>query len=128
MKLEIISLSLIFLAVLTIILGIIKIHTYPGKIAKARNHPQKDAIEVTSLLGLIIFPFWMFALIWAYSGAVVGEYYIKEGDIKPKPESTKKKRSPKHKKTKQTLSDIEKTESNATQTSASVDLDSEKQA
>jgi len=75
MKLEVISLGLIFFAVIVIILGIIKIHTYPGKIAKARNHPQTEAIEVTSLLGLIIFPLWMAALVWSYSGAVVGKLY-----------------------------------------------------
>jgi len=75
MKLEIISLFLIFFSVITIVLGIIKIHTYPGKIAKARNHPQTEAIEVTSLLGLLIFPLWMAALVWAYSGAVVGKLY-----------------------------------------------------
>ena len=79
MKLEIISLFLIFFAIIVIILGIIKIHTYPGKIAKARNHPQTEAIEVTSLLGLIIFPLWMAALVWAYSGAVVGTLYRKPG-------------------------------------------------
>ncbi|EFK08223.1 conserved hypothetical protein [delta proteobacterium NaphS2] len=74
-KLDIISLSLIFFSVITIILGIIKIHTYPGKIARERKHPQEKAIEVTSLLGLIIFPLWMLALIWAYSGAVIGVMY-----------------------------------------------------
>lgn len=79
MKLEIISLFLIFFSIIVIILGIIKIHTYPGKIAKARNHPQTEAIEVTSLLGLIIFPLWMAALVWAYSGAVVGELYASGG-------------------------------------------------
>ena len=75
MKLEIISLTLIFFSVIVITLGIIKIHTYPGKVAKARNHPQTDAIEVTSLLGLIMFPLWMFALVWAYSNAVIGKLY-----------------------------------------------------
>lgn len=78
MKLEIISLGLIFFSVIVIVLGIIKIHTYPGKIAKARNHPQTEAIEVTSLLGLLIFPLWMAALVWAYSGAVVGNLYAKQ--------------------------------------------------
>ena len=76
-KLDYISLSLIFFSVITIILGIVKIHTYPGKIAKSRNHPQTQAIEVTSLLGLIIFPLWMLALVWAYSGAVIGVMYAK---------------------------------------------------
>jgi len=75
MKLEIISLFLIFFSVIVIILGIIKIHTYPGKIAKERKHPQTEAIEVTSLLGLLVFPLWMAALVWAYSGAVVGNLY-----------------------------------------------------
>ena len=79
-KLNYISLFLIFFSVITIILGIIKIHTYPGKVAKARNHPQEKAIEVTSLLGLIVFPLWMLALIWAYSGAVIGVMYAKTDD------------------------------------------------
>jgi len=79
MKLEIVSLGLIFFAVIVIVLGIIKIHTYPGKIANARNHPQTEAIEVTSLLGLLVFPLWMAALVWAYSGAVVGRLYDETG-------------------------------------------------
>jgi hypothetical protein len=74
-KIAIISLFLIFFSVITIILGIIKIHTYPGKIAEQRCHPQKDAIDATSVMGLIIFPLWMLALIWAYSGAVIGNLY-----------------------------------------------------
>ena len=78
MKLEVVSLGLIFFSIIVITLGIIKIHTYPGKIAEARNHPQTKAIDVTSLLGLIIFPFWMVALIWAYSGAVIGKLYDQE--------------------------------------------------
>lgn len=77
-RLEIVSLSLIVFAVLTITLGIIKIHTYPGKVAAARRHPQTEAIEVTSLLGLLIFPLWMLALVWAYSGAVIGELYVEK--------------------------------------------------
>jgi len=85
MKLEIISLFLIFFSVIVITLGIIKIHTYPGKIAKERNHPQTEAIEVTSLLGLLIFPLWMAALVWAYSGAIVGKLYAarEEGEEAP---------------------------------------------
>ncbi len=75
MKIEIISLFLILFSVVVIILGIVKIHTYPGRIAKERGHPQLEAIEVTSLLGLIIFPLWMLALVWAYSGAVIGILY-----------------------------------------------------
>lgn len=83
MKLEIISLALIFFAVLTITLGIIKIHTYPGRVARERQHPQEKAIEVTSLLGLLIFPLWMFALVWAYSGAVIGDLYTSQTADEP---------------------------------------------
>jgi len=93
MKLEIVSLGLIFFSIIVITLGIIKIHTYPGKIAEARNHPQAKAIDVTSLLGLIIFPFWMVALIWAYSGAVIGKLYDQETEqpasLPPEPMPTK---------------------------------------
>lgn len=64
-------LFLIVSVVVIIVLGIVKIHTLPGDIAKKRNHPQVAAIEVTSLLGLIIFPFWMVSLIWAYMAPVM---------------------------------------------------------
>jgi hypothetical protein len=60
------SLALILFAIIIITLGIIKIHTLPGKIAKKRNHPQVEAIEITAYLGLLVFPLWMAALIWAY--------------------------------------------------------------
>ncbi len=84
-KLDIISLGLIFFAVIVITLGIVKIHCYPGKVAKDRNHPQAKAIEVTSLLGLLIFPLWMFALVWAYSNAVIGKVYREEDPEVEKP-------------------------------------------
>ena len=71
---------MILFSVVIIILGIVKIHTYPGKIARQRHHPQADAIDVTSLLGLIVFPFWMAALVWAYSGAVFGKLYAPQAD------------------------------------------------
>ncbi|WP_309384688.1 DUF3302 domain-containing protein [Cerasicoccus frondis] len=84
-KLDIISLGLIFFAVIVIVLGIVKIHCYPGKVAEERGHPQAKAIEVTSLLGLIAFPLWMFALMWAYSNAVIGKIYREEPVKEEKP-------------------------------------------
>lgn len=74
-KIAIISLFLIFFSVITITLGIVKLHTYPGQVAERRGHPQKDAIEATSIMGLLIFPLWMLALVWSYSGAVIGTLY-----------------------------------------------------
>ncbi len=38
----------------------------PGKIAKKRGSPQAEAIEILSLLGLLMFPLWMVALVWSY--------------------------------------------------------------
>lgn len=70
MILSITSLLLIVFCVIVIVLGIVKLHEYPVVIAEARNHPQRDAIMACSVMGLIIFPFWMFALIWAYGGTI----------------------------------------------------------
>lgn len=66
MGLEITSLLLILFAVIIIVWGIAVVHTLPGKIAKKRGHSQVEAIEITSYLGLLVFPLWMGALIWAY--------------------------------------------------------------
>ncbi len=63
---KITSLLLILFSVIIIALAIVFVHTMPGKIARSRNHPQAEAIEITSLLGLLIFPLWMASLIWAY--------------------------------------------------------------
>ena len=64
--LEIASLLLILFAVIIIVWGIAIVHTLPGKIATKRGHSQIEAIEITSYLGLLVFPLWMGALIWAY--------------------------------------------------------------
>jgi hypothetical protein len=63
--LNIIAFLVLLLLIGTIIWGIAAIHMLPGRIAKGRGHPQTRAIEITSLCGLIIFPLWMAALIWA---------------------------------------------------------------
>ena len=64
--LNIAALALIFSAVIIIVWGIVVVHTLPGKIAKKRHHSQTEAIEITAYLGLLVFPLWMAALIWAY--------------------------------------------------------------
>lgn len=64
-------LFLILLSVIIIVVGIIKVHELPGEIAVCRKHPQADAIRICSLMGLIIFPFWMMALLWAYMRPVL---------------------------------------------------------
>jgi hypothetical protein len=88
-SLEIASLALILFAVIIIVLGVVKVHEYPHKVALARNHPQAQAILVTSLLGLLVFPLWMAALVWAYSG-VIGRPWPPE----PAPETPPAAESP----------------------------------
>jgi CBS domain containing-hemolysin-like protein len=61
-----VSVGLILSCVIVTILFIIFVHTMPGKIARKRGNPQAEAIEILSLLGLLIFPLWMAALVWAY--------------------------------------------------------------
>ena len=66
MTLNIIAFLILLLLIGTIIWGIAAMHMLPGRIAKARHHPQARAIEITSLCGLLIFPLWIAALIWAH--------------------------------------------------------------
>ena len=61
-----VSVGLILTCIIVIILFIIFVHTMPGKIARKRGNPQAEAIEILSLMGLLIFPLWMAALVWAY--------------------------------------------------------------
>jgi hypothetical protein len=63
---KIFCLGIILFCVIVIVVGIISVHELPGKIARRRGHPQAEAIRICSLLGLVIFPFWMVALLWAY--------------------------------------------------------------
>lgn len=82
MTIKIVSLFLLVFISILLVWGILKIHTYPEKVAKQKNHPQTRAIAVTSVLGLLIFPLWMLALVWAYSNAVLGNLYTTDGEEK----------------------------------------------
>jgi hypothetical protein len=76
---KIFSLCLIVFSVVIIVVGIVKVHELPGNIAESRGHPQADAIRICALLGLIIFPFWMFALLWAYMKPVFKPLSVEAG-------------------------------------------------
>lgn len=47
---------------------IISLAWLPGRIAKRRGHANATAIRVCGVIGLIIWPCWIVALIWAYTG------------------------------------------------------------
>ena len=62
-------LTIVVLIALVALVGIVVAYLgmLPGKIAKGRNHPQAEAINVASWLGIITAGLlWPFALIWAY--------------------------------------------------------------
>lgn len=62
-------LTIVVLISLAALIGFIVVFlgTLPGKIAKGRNNPQAEAINVASWLGIITGGLlWPFALIWAY--------------------------------------------------------------
>ena len=62
-------LTIVVMIVLVALTGVILAYLgmLPGKIAKGRNHPQAEAINVASWLGIITLGvLWPFALIWAY--------------------------------------------------------------
>lgn len=53
---------------------------FPGKKARERNHPQADAINVLSWVGLLcgVVP-WVVALVWAYTKPI-GQTVTGAGD------------------------------------------------
>jgi hypothetical protein len=62
-------LTFVVMIVLVVLIGVIVAYLgmLPGNIAKGRNHPQAEAINVASWLGIITLGvLWPFALIWAY--------------------------------------------------------------
>ena len=40
----------------------------PGWIARRRGHPSAQAIGICGVLGLLIWPLWLVAYIWAHTG------------------------------------------------------------
>jgi uncharacterized BrkB/YihY/UPF0761 family membrane protein len=52
----------------------------PGRIARQRNHPQHESVNVAGWLGAIALGvFWPLALVWAF--------YVSPGQDLPKPEA-----------------------------------------
>ncbi|MBS0285816.1 MAG: DUF3302 domain-containing protein [Proteobacteria bacterium] len=60
------ALGLLFFVGIVIFYGIIAIHDIPYEIAKARNHPQQDALHVAGWISLFtLHAIWPFLWIWA---------------------------------------------------------------
>jgi hypothetical protein len=68
MILDIFALVVLLILISLCIALVVVLGPLPGKIAKQRNHPQADAIQVMGWIGLITLGVaWLIALIWAYT-------------------------------------------------------------
>ena len=61
-----VALGILVAVALILVYGIIYIHDIPYRIAKARSHPQQDAIHVAGWISLLMLHvIWPFLWIWA---------------------------------------------------------------
>jgi hypothetical protein len=60
---------LVVLAIFVILCSLVILLGYwPGWIAKRRGHPSAEAIRICGFVGLLVWPCWLIAFIWAYTG------------------------------------------------------------
>jgi cytochrome b561 len=61
-------LTLIILCVVPVLLAyvIYRLGRLPGEVARSRNHPQAEAINICGWMGVITLVLWPLALVWAY--------------------------------------------------------------
>ena len=61
-------LTLIILCIMPVVLAyvIYRVGGLPGAIARWRNHPQADAVNMCGWMGIITLVLWPLALVWAY--------------------------------------------------------------
>jgi hypothetical protein len=66
--LDIFTFVVMFVLVIAIAVLIKILGSLPGKIARHRNHPQADAVNVCGWLGIVTLGLaWPIALVWAYT-------------------------------------------------------------
>jgi energy-converting hydrogenase Eha subunit G len=58
----------LFFLLAWLLLGVLLLACAPGWIARRRGHPSAQAIGIAGILGLVIWPLWLVAFIWAYTG------------------------------------------------------------
>ena len=64
--LDYIALGVVFFLLVLITAAIVVLGSLPGKIARRRDHPWPDAVNVASWIGLATGVFWPVAFIWAF--------------------------------------------------------------
>lgn len=78
-------LTLIVLCIMPVVLAyaIYRLGGLPGAIARSRNHPQADAINICGWMGILTLVLWPLALVWAYLAAdkpLAGGSAVEAGD------------------------------------------------
>lgn len=67
----------LFLIVGTGVAVVVFLGQWPGKVARARNHPQSEAIAIGSWLALLLgFVLWPLVVIWAYIKPGAAEHQL----------------------------------------------------
>jgi Protein of unknown function (DUF3302) len=66
MILDYIALGVIVFLMIGLTAVIVVIGSLPGNIARQRNHPWSDAVNIASWIGLLTGVLWPLALVWAY--------------------------------------------------------------
>lgn len=61
-------LTLIILCIAPVLAAFViyRLGSLPGAIARSRNHPQADAINMCGWMGIITIVLWPIAMVWAY--------------------------------------------------------------
>ena len=50
----------------SVVYALVYLGGWPGRIARERNHPQAEAVNVCGWLGLLTGAFWIIAMVWAF--------------------------------------------------------------
>lgn len=78
--LDIFAWIVLVVLIATVITIFVFLAMLPGRIAKQRNHPQQEAVNVAGWLGAIAMGFfWPLALVWAF--------YVYPGQSLPTPDA-----------------------------------------
>lgn len=68
MALKIFALIVMFVVGAVLIWLVVLLGSFPGKLARERQHPQADAITALGWIGIITLgAAWLIAIVWAYS-------------------------------------------------------------
>lgn len=78
-------LTLVILCVMPVVIGLIayKLGSLPGDIARARNHPQADAISICGWMGIVTLVLWPVAMVWTHLNPARSAVGVSEENEQP---------------------------------------------